>query len=354
MSLANATSFASNGIVELFETAGDLVGMPSLLAAGASSFVLGVFVSMISGFISRTLSSTYRRLPLRDQHRWNAGINRAFHGILLWILGTIVLLEGLPEGGAVTGTSPLLLHTAAFSLGFFVFETRDSVTMYLAHNVQEEALIVHHMLGIALYFLTLSTQSYLYIACMVLVQELHAPFTHIGWILAKQGRDNTILWDINQYVLIFVWVVFREGCDLLVWIHIIANLPYGFLGGPFIPLAFILVGAIVLTAYLNPWWLKLKIQQFDRRNQKYRRSSPRAPRLQTVSRHERGNGANASAASSSMAPLPSYAVDGDAQSVHQRKTASTINVQDAQAAAANPAPSSTRTTTGPVHEHGIN
>eukprot|EP00049_Salpingoeca_infusionum_P009785 m.166574 g.166574 ORF g.166574 m.166574 type:complete len:237 (+) comp14442_c1_seq4:159-869(+) len=185
-------------------------------------------------------------------------------------------------------------------------------------------------------------------------QELHAPFTHIGWILAKQGRDNTILWDINQYVLIFVWVVFREGCDLLVWIHIIANLPYGFLGGPFIPLAFILVGAIVLTAYLNPWWLKLKIQQFDRRNQKYRRSSPRAPRLQTVSRHERGNGANASAASSSMAPLPSYAVDGDAQSVHQRKTASTINVQDAQAAAANPAPSSTRTTTGPVHEHGIN
>lgn len=42
--------------------------------------------------------------------------------------------------------------------------------MYLAHNVQEETLLVHHTLGILLYVLTLYTRSYLYVACLVLMQ----------------------------------------------------------------------------------------------------------------------------------------------------------------------------------------
>jgi hypothetical protein len=29
-------------------------------------------------------------------------------------------------------------------------------------------------------------------------KELHAPFTHIGWILNKQGRELHVLWLVNQ------------------------------------------------------------------------------------------------------------------------------------------------------------
>jgi hypothetical protein len=47
---------------------------------------------------------------------------------------------------------------------------RDTLTMYLAHNVHEEALLVHHTLGIFLYLLTLSTRSYMFLACVVLMQ----------------------------------------------------------------------------------------------------------------------------------------------------------------------------------------
>lgn len=54
--------------------------------------------------------------------------------------------------------------------GFFLFEMRDTLTMYLAHNVHEEALLVHHTLGIFLYLLTLSTRSYMFLACVVLMQ----------------------------------------------------------------------------------------------------------------------------------------------------------------------------------------
>eukprot|EP00056_Hartaetosiga_gracilis_P002162 m.51385 g.51385 ORF g.51385 m.51385 type:complete len:622 (+) comp10940_c0_seq1:163-2028(+) len=247
------------------------VGVSTVAASFLLSYTLSSLLTILSGVFSRLLSKTYKSLNPLDQLRWNGGINRAAQGVILGIMGAKTFFDGVPEGGTVHGVNDSLLHIASFSLGFFVYELRDALNMLLAHNVKEESLLFHHFLGVLLYFLTLSTQSYLFLSCAVLVQELHSPFTHIGWMLAKQGRDNSILWDINQYVLIAVWLIFREGCDLFVWVHIITNLPYGFLGGPFIPLSFILCGTIVLTMYLNPWWFRLKIRQFHKRDAKHKK-----------------------------------------------------------------------------------
>ena len=144
--------------------------------------------------------------PTPAPTRQNAGINRAIMGFILGCMGVRVFIEGVPDGDSVKGSSELLLHTSSFALGrwpcgkrtlktgnraggscwqpdaaftvvapsappgFFIFEMRDTLTMYLAHNVHEEALLVHHTLGIFLYVLTLSTQSYMYLACVVLMQ----------------------------------------------------------------------------------------------------------------------------------------------------------------------------------------
>lgn len=74
-----------------------------------------------------------------------------------------------------------------------MFETRDSLNMYLAHDVREEPVIIHHVLGVFLCmmlvfvfmllrirnciwmtsyadFLTLHWRAYLYFSCVVLVQ----------------------------------------------------------------------------------------------------------------------------------------------------------------------------------------
>ena len=40
---------------------------------------------------------------------------------------------------------------------------------------------------------------------LTFAQEIHSPFTHIGWMLAKQGRDKDLIWDMNQ-----VFSLFRE------------------------------------------------------------------------------------------------------------------------------------------------
>ena len=73
-------------------------------------------------------------------------------------------------------------HTRAHCLthtmtGFFIFETRDSLNMLFAHGIMEDILIVHHMLGVLLYCLTFLTRSYLYVACIVLV-EVRAGVLH--------------------------------------------------------------------------------------------------------------------------------------------------------------------------------
>eukprot|EP00730_Choanoeca_flexa_P013881 TRINITY_DN5825_c0_g1_i2.p1 TRINITY_DN5825_c0_g1~~TRINITY_DN5825_c0_g1_i2.p1 ORF type:complete len:297 (+),score=29.68 TRINITY_DN5825_c0_g1_i2:78-968(+) len=265
--------------LDAFRTIANTCGVSTLLAAGASSFILCGLVYTISGVSSRLLSRTYNRLAIKDQHRWNSGLNRASLGFLLSLIGLRVLWEGSPDD-VVYGKTELLTHTAAFALGFFIFELRDSLNMYLAHNVREDILILHHFLGVCLYLLTLSTSSYLYFSCVCLVQEIHMPLTHMGWIMAKQGRDTDWKWDVNQYLLITVWVVFRNGCDLMIWLKIIVNLPYGFLSGPILPMLYIVVGMGLLSFYLNPWWLKLKIMQIRRRNEKYRRlvEASKAPR----------------------------------------------------------------------------
>jgi hypothetical protein len=127
--------------------------------------------------------------------------------------------------------------------GFFLFETRDSLNMFLAHGIVEETLLQHHLLGIALYVIALYWQNYLYLACVVLIearlpcvfflrQEFTAPFTHFGWMLTKCRMDNHWLWVLNQVGISFA--LFPRNSNLLVlfdyWLGPISHL-YGHLHG---------------------------------------------------------------------------------------------------------------------------
>lgn len=85
-----------------------------------SSFILSTILYTTCGVFSRLLSTTYRRLSLKDQHRWNAGINRGICGLILGIRGIAAMLSGVPVDGIVWGTNPFLERTAAFALGGYV------------------------------------------------------------------------------------------------------------------------------------------------------------------------------------------------------------------------------------------
>ena len=51
-----------------------------------------------------------------------------------------------------------------------MFETRNSVNMYVSHGIMESTLVFHHLLGIVLYTLACLTHRYLYLSAVVLIQ----------------------------------------------------------------------------------------------------------------------------------------------------------------------------------------
>ena len=51
-----------------------------------------------------------------------------------------------------------------------MFETRNSVNMFVSHGIMESTLVFHHLLGIVLYALACLSHTYLYLSAVVLIQ----------------------------------------------------------------------------------------------------------------------------------------------------------------------------------------
>eukprot|EP00039_Didymoeca_costata_P028912 m.22541 g.22541 ORF g.22541 m.22541 type:complete len:284 (+) comp7409_c0_seq4:115-966(+) len=250
----------------VFAFTGRIFETNNIVGAGFSSFFLSTLIYMISGVFSRIFSKTYNQLSIKDQHRWNAGINRGICGLILATRGLLSLLRGIPEGGLAWGTNLFLNQTAAFALGFFLFEIRDSMNMYLAHGIVEETLIVHHTAGVLLYMTAAFYPAYMYLITVVLIQEFCAPMVHFGWMLTKCGMKMHWVWEVNQYLLLVVWVVFRMGTDLVLWYFVLTNFREFIFAGPTLYMLFILSGMILLSVILNPFWFQTKCKQFNLRN----------------------------------------------------------------------------------------
>eukprot|EP00040_Diaphanoeca_grandis_P024912 m.137637 g.137637 ORF g.137637 m.137637 type:complete len:284 (-) comp29933_c0_seq3:133-984(-) len=238
------------------------------VAAGMTSFLLSTIVFLISGISSRILFKTYRDMSLKDQHRWNSGVNRACGGMMLATRGFSALMQGVPDGGIVWGTNPYLERTSAFALGFFLFEIRDSLNLYFAHGIYEETLVVHHACGVLLYIVALASQSYQFLVAVVLVEEICAPMVHIGWALTKLEMGNHFLWAMNQYILVFAWSLFRIGTDIVVWWYLLTNF-FEVIYGPAFPTLFNVFVLALLSVVLNPYWLSTKWKQMRNRDIRY-------------------------------------------------------------------------------------
>lgn len=142
---------------------------------------------------------------------------------MLGIRGFYALYDGLPADGLVWGTNSYLHQTAAFALGFFVFEVRDSLHLYLACGIFQETLVVHHSCGVVLYVVALATGAYHFPVAIVLIEEMCAPMVHLGWVLAKLHLDDHWVWDVNQSMLVVFWVICRNFMDIILWYYLISN-----------------------------------------------------------------------------------------------------------------------------------
>eukprot|EP00128_Syssomonas_multiformis_P010573 Colp12_sorted_trinity150504_noHs@17868 len=239
--------------------------------AATSPYKTGLVLSSVAFFcglypvldlLFTAASQTYRQIALKDKRRWLIGVIRGVAGFMLTYYGYKFFFSGDLQQDSVFGTTEFTLAANKFALGFFIFENLNLLGMWWAHGILEVPLLAHHILGLWMFATAVATSGYHFYTTFVLVEELSAPFTTMSWILTKMNMEKHPLWFINQCTLLLVWVFVRMSSDCIYWYFLISDFPNSLSGScakyP------ILLGATVLSFYLNPLWLKMKYAQLTR------------------------------------------------------------------------------------------
>lgn len=230
------------------------------LAVAGFAFYLGVFV--VCHQLSTSLNATYRALPAREKVFWDLAATRAVFGVQgtaagLWAL----LVDPVLHADKARGQRGWCWFHVATATGFFFFE---NVAVHVSHalfRTFDLFLAAHHLfafLGFLGSVVNLGAGHYL--AMVTLLLEASTPFTCISWMLLKAGWSDSLLWRLNQWLMVHMfhcrmvltyhmwWVCLCHWDALLASLH----RPH---------LALFLVGLSLLTLVLNPYWTHKKTQQ---------------------------------------------------------------------------------------------
>ncbi|KAM4692887.1 protein CLN8-like [Discoglossus pictus] len=220
----------------------------------------GIFV--LSHLVSALFSATYSSLSVREKVWWDLAVTRAAFGMQCTYSGLRVLLvDSVFSADKVTAQDDWSWLTILTATGYFLF---DNVCLHMYNLIfwtWDFFLAVHHIFSLLGLFSTVvySTAGH-YLVLVTLLAEMGAPFTGTSLILIKAGLSKTLLWKLNQWVIIHVfhcrmvltyhlwWVCF---CN---WEHFMNSVPHVYL-------TIYLISLAILTLLLNPFWTHKKTIQ---------------------------------------------------------------------------------------------
>ena len=158
----------------------------------------------------------------------------------------------------ILGTNVFAEEFMKIVLGFFILEFTMYYLVAWMYNRRDTSLLVHHYLGLIAYSIYLYTGKGYYFGIVLFAQEFSAPWTGVSWILAKKNKSHTVIWLVNQWILVAVWVVFRVADDYLLIYSYYANLPRSYTHLPLVSQIILFIGVGTMAFWLNPYWLKVK------------------------------------------------------------------------------------------------
>ncbi|XP_048186678.1 protein CLN8 [Perognathus longimembris pacificus] len=232
----------------------------STLVVAGFVFYLGVFV--VCHQLSSSLNTTYRSLAAREKVFWDLAATRAVFGVQSTAAGLWALLGDpvLQADRALAQQNWCWLHITT-ATGFFFFENVAVHLSSLCFRTFDLFLVVHHLFAFLGFLgLVVNLRAGHYLAMSTLLLEVSTPFTCVSWMLLKAGWSETLLWKLNQWLMVHMfhcrmvltyhmwWVCFWH------WDSLVSSL--------YLPhFALFLVGLALLTLILNPYWTHKKTQQ---------------------------------------------------------------------------------------------
>ncbi|XP_060147713.1 protein CLN8 isoform X1 [Globicephala melas] len=231
----------------------------ALVAAGCT-FYLGVFVACHQ--LSSSLNATYRSLGAREQVFWNLAATRAVFGIQGTTAGLrALLLDPVLQADKVLGQQNWCWFHITTATGFFLFENLALHVSNVLFHTFDGFLAVHHLFAF-LGFLgcVVNLQAGHYLPMITLLLEMSTPFTCISWMLLKAGCADSLLWRLNQWLMVHLF-----HCRMVLTYHmwwVCLGHWDGLARSLFPPhWALFVVGLGLLTVLINPYWTRKKTQQ---------------------------------------------------------------------------------------------
>ncbi|XP_036754149.2 protein CLN8 [Manis pentadactyla] len=230
------------------------------LAATGFAFYLGVFV--ICHQLSSSLNATYCSLVAKEKVFWNLAATRAVFGVQSTAAGLWALLvDPILQADKVHGQQNWCWFQVATATGFFFFE---NVAVHLSNalfRTFDLFLVTHHLFAF-LGFLgsAVNLQAGHYLAMATLLLEMSTPFTCVSWMLLKAGWSDSLLWKLNQWLMIHMF-----HCRMVLTYHMwwVCFWHWDGLARSLYRPHFVLflAGLSLLTLVLNPYWTHKKTQQ---------------------------------------------------------------------------------------------
>lgn len=232
----------------------------STLVVAGFVFYLGVFV--VCHQLSSSLNSTYRSLVAKEKVFWDLAATRAVFGVQSTAAGLWALLvDPVLHADRACGQQNWCWFHIATATGFFLLE---NVAVHLSNFffwTWDWFLVLHHLFAF-LGFLgsVANVKAGHYLAMTTLLLEVSTPFTCVSWMLLKAGWSDSLLWKVNQWLMVHMfhcrmvltyhmwWVCFQHWAALASSLY----LPH---------LVLFLCGLGLLTLLINPYWTHKKTQQ---------------------------------------------------------------------------------------------
>ena len=145
-------------------------------------------------------------MKLKDRMFWNLAVVRGTYGFIGCVFSIYEryfdqdLWVHMTKGKTLVSSIIILNHT-----GFFLFEWPAQIFFDIKFRTFSKALHCHHIIALTGFLTTIDGDQSHYYACSAFILEMSTPFSCICYCLMKAGMADSLLWKINQMVLIHVF-----------------------------------------------------------------------------------------------------------------------------------------------------
>lgn len=221
----------------------------------------GLLAIYVLSHITASLTWTYKNLRTKEKVFWNLAIVRAVFGVFCTCIGVWAMwFDEELRKDIVFATTPTSSFALCVTVGFFAFECTATLLCGTLFQSAGILLNLHHWLALISYSLSIIYESAHFFGTLTLFLEMSTPFSALCWILLKCGQQKTLLWKVNQYILVHTFHC-RSLVEGYMFIISYKNLGYTWSSMPTPIFLSLYLELPLLFFIMTPYWTYKKTHQ---------------------------------------------------------------------------------------------